>query len=401
MDMLGGRFDRQFASLSVQASLLLWILIVAASLLGPPVMVEYVRNRMREMPSFFRAVGVLKVVMMVSVVLVPLSIFSYAVWLRAYGGGPGPLITFVNLGKWAYDEPVYMGLLVGIALLTLSWYFRVHYRLLLYWAASTVSLFLSRLMFELHAVVFGTPPSINFSPFIIFAGFLGLLALVFFWVAFSSLFHHYAERIGRKFWMIVFAPAIPSFGILFVPFGGQISLVLFTTGFLASGTVWAIGFYLISRKLSDRLVKSFFVSTAFGQILTMISTQSIIFPKALETEPAAFGVVSALFIVPGGIFFFWGLYAMSRYVGIDESIRREVRKSLSELKELRLVREISDAEFLRQVETRVFDVARSLERQTGMREDLADQEVRYYLDLALGERRTGGSRGAVARPDLN
>jgi hypothetical protein len=381
-DMLGGHFAQfELAPNAVRASI--WTLLILFGLLGPVVIVAYIRKNMRELPGLFGPAWPLTLVMGLSVGVTSISVLGYALWIGVYGGAAGPLPTVVAVGKLAFAEPVFMGLMLVAAILIISWHSRVRYRLLMYWGLATVFLFVSRFMFELNALLASGTQSV----FLLTAGFFGLLALLAKWIAFGEFFRHYAGRVGSLIRVIVLVPVVPTLTILLVPLGvGGSVLALFVPGFLGSGILWGLGFYLVSRRTPRRLVKSFFVSLAFGQIVMMIGTLSVVSPLSLLASPPTFGVVSALYVLPGALLFFWGLYTTGVYLGIDESIRREVQRSAKEMRQLHLVGMIGDAEFLRQIESRVLKVARALEEKAHMKEDLADQDIKYYLDLAVKEK---------------
>ena len=164
------------------------------------------------------------------------------------------------------------------------------------------------------------------------------LSFVLIWIATVFLMRHYSERIGKtKYWIMVVIPLVyflsqfqPLFLVTFVEFRlsdpvlfGILYTLIFALSKPVGGLLFGISFWVISKHLSNQILRTYMIVSAIGIVLLFTSNQ----PTGLALLPyPPYGVVTVSFMALASYMFFIGIYSASLSVSEDSLLRRYIRK---------------------------------------------------------------------------
>jgi hypothetical protein len=225
---------------------------------------------------------------------------------------------------------------------------------------------------------------------------VGMSAVVYFillWVSTAFLLHSYSQRMGKvKFWAIMIFP-LTSFIIQFlvvIPYWAanpQENIIYVVLGQtlpgLASGVLFAIPYWTISRSLSPSALSNYMIIAGIGIILFQFSTTAGVYWGPYP----AFGLYSVSLTGLACFFMLLGIYSSAISAAQDSSIRRKINNTI--IRESEIVGSIGLAEMeqtlLKKVRELVKDNSDQFYEETGMQPSVTDQEMKSYVEEAITE----------------
>jgi len=226
-----------------------------------------------------------------------------------------------------------------------------------------------------------------------FLSFIGL------WAATIFSLRGYSRKIGRiKFWLamtlpmlfflsqseFIFGPFILSHRFLDPITFFRIYTISFASTKLVGGIVFAIPYYLVSRKINDPKVRNYLKLTSVGLILLFLSMQ--VFSLPLLPYPP-FGIIAISFLGLSSYLILVGIYGSAISVSEDSMLRRSIRKLV--IKETELVDTFATAQMEQEIQNKVVETTKRLSRymsqETGIESSLKDEDIRKYCKEVLAE----------------
>lgn len=226
-----------------------------------------------------------------------------------------------------------------------------------------------------------------------FLSFIGL------WAATIFSLRGYSRSIGRiKFWLAVSLPILYFLSqseFIFGPFilshrfldpitFFRIYTISFASTKLVGGILFAIPYYLVSRKINDPKVKNYLKLTSIGFILLFLSMQ--VFSLPLLPYPP-FGIIAICFVGLSSYLILVGIYGSAISVSEDSMLRKSIRKLV--VKETELVDTFATAQMEQEIQTKVVETTKRLSRymiqETGIESSLKEEDIKKYCKEVLAE----------------
>lgn len=226
-----------------------------------------------------------------------------------------------------------------------------------------------------------------------FLSFIGL------WAATIFSLRDYSRSIGRiKFWLAVSLPILYFLSqseFIFGPFilshrfldpitFFRIYTISFASTKLVGGIMFAIPYYLVSRKINDPKVKNYLKLTSIGFILLFLSMQ--VFSLPLLPYPP-FGIIAICFLGLSSYLILVGIYGSAISVSEDSMLRKSIRKLV--IKETELVDTFATAQMEQEIQTKVVETTKRLSRymiqETGIESSLKEEDIKKYCKEVLAE----------------
>ncbi len=226
-----------------------------------------------------------------------------------------------------------------------------------------------------------------------FLSFIGL------WAATIFSLRDYSRSIGRiKFWLVVSLPILYFLSqseFIFGPFilshrfldpitFFRIYTISFASTKLVGGILFAIPYYLVSRKINDPKVKNYLKLTSIGFILLFLSMQ--VFSLPLLPYPP-FGIIAICFLGLSSYLILVGIYGSAISVSEDSMLRKSIRKLV--VKETELVDTFATAQMEQEIQTKVVETTKRLSRymiqETGIESSLKEEDIKKYCKEVLAE----------------
>jgi hypothetical protein len=209
----------------------------------------------------------------------------------------------------------------------------------------------------------------------------------------------YVKKIGRiRFWLAVslpmlyflsqseffFGPFILSHCFLDPITFFRIYTLTFASTKLIGGIMFAVPYFLVSRKINNPTVKNYLKLTAIGVILLFLCIQVSSLPL-LPYPP--FGLISISFLGLSSYLILVGIYGSAISVSEDSMLRKSIRKLV--IKETRLVDSIATAEMEQEIQNKVISTTKRLSdnirKETGIESSLNDEDLKRYCKEVLAE----------------
>ncbi len=226
-----------------------------------------------------------------------------------------------------------------------------------------------------------------------FLSFIGL------WAATIFSLRDYSRSIGGiKFWLAVSLPILYFLSqseFIFGPFilshrfldpitFFRIYTISFASTKLVGGILFAIPYYLVSRKINDPKVKNYLKLTSIGFILLFLSMQ--VFSLPLLPYPP-FGIIAICFLGLSSYLILVGIYGSAISVSEDSMLRKSIRKLV--VKETELVDTFATAQMEQEIQTKVVETTKRLSRymiqETGIESSLKEEDIKKYCKEVLAE----------------
>jgi hypothetical protein len=226
-----------------------------------------------------------------------------------------------------------------------------------------------------------------------FLSFIGL------WAATIFSLRGYSRKIGRiKFLLAVSLPMLYFLSqseFIFGPFilshrfldpitFFRIYIISFASTKLVGGIMFAIPYYLVSRKINDPRVRNYLKLTSIGFILLFLSMQVSSLPL-LPYPP--FGIIAISFLGLSSYLILVGIYGSAISVSEDTMLRKSIRKLV--IKETELVDTFATAQMEQEIQTKVVETTKRLShyisQETGIESSLKEEDIKKYCKQVLAE----------------
>jgi len=226
-----------------------------------------------------------------------------------------------------------------------------------------------------------------------FLSFIGL------WAATIFSLRGYSGRIGRvKFWLamslpmlyflsqseFIFGPFILSHRFLDPITFFRIYTISFASTKLVGGIMFAIPYYLVSRKINDPRVRNYLKLTSIGLILLFLSMQVSSLPL-LPYPP--FGIIAISFLGLSTYLILVGIYGSAISASEDSMLRKSIRKLV--IKQSELLDTFATAQMEQEIQTKVVETTKRLSRyisqETGIESSLKEEDIKKYCKQVLAE----------------
>ena len=235
----------------------------------------------------------------------------------------------------------------------------------------------------------------------IIQGLQGLTALIYFdlwWVSTAFLLQHYSKKVGKiKFWSMMIIP-LALFTIQFIvifPYfavNPQHNIIYVVLGFslpgLASGVLFAIPFWTVSRATRPAIVSNYLLIAAIGVILFQFSTLAAV----VYGPYPPFGLASVTITGLSSFFMLIGLYSSAISTAQDTALRQSIRKAIT--KEVEMIGIIGTAEMEQRLTKNVMVMVKNdldqMYEETGVQPSYKDEELRGYLEVVTMEIKRSG-----------
>ena len=148
--------------------------------------------------------------------------------------------------------------------------------------------------------------------------------------------------------------------------------------------MFAIPYFLVSRKLNDPNVRNYLKLTSIGLILLFLSMQVSGLPL-LPYPP--FGVISISFLGLSSYLVLIGVYGSAISVSEDSMLRKTIRKLV--MKETKLLDSIATAQMEQEIQEKVLETTKRLSdtirNETGIASSLQEEDIKRYCKEVLAE----------------
>jgi hypothetical protein len=210
------------------------------------------------------------------------------------------------------------------------------------------------------------------------------------WIGTALLLHYYYQRAEKKirnikFWVITAIPLILYLigsGLIFslpsdIPYRFYFRLI-FRAGTIGSSVLFGLAFYIITRELGALKVRDYLIISAMGIIMIGIANE-------ISALQQTYGAAAHSLVLLASYLFSMGLYYSAVSVSQDSSLRKMVRKSMSDL-----VDRIGTAQMEKDIEKKVMKVVednkKEMEEHTGISPSITDENIKEYLQQVIEER---------------
>jgi hypothetical protein len=164
----------------------------------------------------------------------------------------------------------------------------------------------------------------------------------------------------------------------------RIYTISFASTRLIGGIMFAIPYFLVSRKIDDPRVRNYLKLTSIGVILLFLSIQVSSLP-ILPYPP--FGVISISFLGLSSYLILVGIYSSAISVSEDSMLRKSVRKLI--VKETKLLDSIATAQMEQEIQNKVLEATKrlsaTLSKETGIESSLHEEDIKRYCKEVLAE----------------
>lgn len=234
-----------------------------------------------------------------------------------------------------------------------------------------------------------------------------IVSFIITWIATAILLRHYSKKIGKiLYWFIMSLPLVyflSQFLSLFaeqmLPLGDPVSsIILLTLLFSLSrpigGAVFGVAFLDTSRRIKDKAVRGYMLTSAFGFTLLFISSQIV--GTALPIPPfPPFGFAAILFTGLSSYLVLVGIYSSAVSVSHDMKLRKSMRREAT--KEARLVESMAWAQMEHEIVEKVMTTTKKnhviMAEETGIRPSLREDDLKQYLEDVLEELKRERNKG--------
>jgi len=226
-----------------------------------------------------------------------------------------------------------------------------------------------------------------------FLSFIGL------WAATIFSLRGYSGRIGRVKFLLamslpmlyflsqsefIFGPFILSHRFLDPITFFRIYTISFDATKLVGGIMFAIPYYLVSRKINDPRVRNYLKLTSIGLILLFLSMQVSSLPL-LPYPP--FGIIAISFLGISTYLILVGIYGSAISVSEDSMLRKSIRRLV--IKQSELLDTFATAQMEQEIQIKVVETTKRLSRyisqETGIESSLKEEDIKKYCKQVLAE----------------
>ena len=201
----------------------------------------------------------------------------------------------------------------------------------------------------------------------------------------------YSKRIGKvKYWIIASLPMIYYLIYYFNLFSYfNTDDFTFYLIFAVNSTYGAILFawvFLSARKTirKDSKLREYLLILAGGILMLFTSNQA----TAMGTSFPPFGILTVSMAGLSGYLIFIGTTLSSLSISQDNIIKKEIRKKINS--ELKVLKEITTSEEIRQLEIRVSDTIiknkELIEEESGIRSNTSNDDIMKYINEIMEEK---------------
>ena len=167
--------------------------------------------------------------------------------------------------------------------------------------------------------------------------------------------------------------------------------VVITAGWVLADFVIAYAYILVAKNLGRQITSSrnqiinYLLIAAFSTILISPTTNNWI----TNNSYPPFGAIARALLGPASFLFSIGIYSVAMSVAQDAELRHLARKYVKEYALLGTLGKAQDnVETMRKIVKQIHQHADAMEKETSVESSmLDDNEVRRYIDLAIGETR--------------
>jgi len=276
-------------------------------------------------------------------------------------------------------------------------------------AAAAISLLLSTLLLigqpvDTYQIIGNESPSIpdNLVPLQYAYFVVSILSFIITWGATALMLRHHSVRFGIiKYWIIVSIPLLyflmqflPFFVYIFSSYSlanpalfSTIYTVVFSASKPGGGLLFAVAFWSLAKRISDKQLRSYMIIAGCGLALIFGSEQAV--TLATRTYPP-FGLATTSFFGLASYLVLIGIYSSALSVAEDSKLRRSIKTFA--LKESRLLDSIGTAQMEQEIQKRVLSVTRKTQElmteETGIQSSLSEDDMRNYLEQVIREVKT-------------
>lgn len=397
--MINQNADYLVAFNTSASGIALFIVMASVCMIGQYFILEYVKDKSREIRIRVRNLGMLHVIVtMIQYALISVFIFVIIdiVVLQQY-----PTVSLVIVTAASYGLNI--GLMGIFTHIFFSWYRSNRHSVvvLLYGLSFAVIVITSSVLMTISFYRFMEKPLYIF-PYskVVFVKFeegsvlynlreiyhySGIVSFILKWAATVLLLYHYSLKIGRtKYWVLVSLPLAYFLGTfmddfhIYEPHSGSEQFYWYLYASLnstAGGILFGIGFMLGAKHFVEKpYIKDYMIISGFGFILFFSAGQSILtitpYPPYGFATMSIFGLSTYLILV--------GLYSTAISVSEDIELRRHIKKSTQN--EAKFLHSIGTAHMERELMKRMILKAREEQKELvdesgGVRSSLSEKDI--------------------------
>ncbi len=233
-----------------------------------------------------------------------------------------------------------------------------------------------------------------------------ILSFIAIWIATIFLLRQYSIRIGKINFCVILSIPIIYFSLQYqtnlleflLPFRmsnpilfGIIFTLIYSAAKPIGGILAGIAFWTISKKVNQPNVKYYMMLSACGIMLLFSSNLGgrLVAPSFPPTE-----LVVISFMALAAYYLVIGIYSSAISVAQDTKLRRYIVQSKKSVeKQLGFLGSIGSSEMEQEVQKRVETVSRNfvddMEKDTGVRTSLNEDEIKEYIQMIVREKRGG------------
>jgi hypothetical protein len=221
------------------------------------------------------------------------------------------------------------------------------------------------------------------------------IAYILTWIGTVRLVYPYARKLGRfKFWilmcavMVYYLVSFPLFVLgYFTPsenVDAMINILLFSLGGIFTGVVFGAAFLSVARTLKkESILRKQMIMAAYGFLLFYIVGSAY----ASQAAYPPFGLASVSLTGLSCFLIYSGLYSSAVTVSQDITLRKSIRRSVTE--QSKLLDSIGTAKMDQELQSRVLMVTKKLsnklEEETGVETSMTEEDIKEHIEMVRKE----------------
>jgi MFS family permease len=222
-----------------------------------------------------------------------------------------------------------------------------------------------------------------------------IISYILIWIGTVKLLYPYIRKFGKiKFWAIMVAPMVyylinfPLFVLgFFTPSensDAMTNIIIFNFAAIFTGIIFGVAFLSVAKTLKkDSELRNHMIIAAWGFTLFYIAGSA----TASQAAYPPYGLASISFVGLSCYLIYSGLYSSAVTVSQDTTLRKSIRRSVTE--QSKLLDSIGTAHMEQELQSRVLTIAKknsdALAEESGVETSMTEDDMEDYLEIVMNE----------------
>jgi hypothetical protein len=221
------------------------------------------------------------------------------------------------------------------------------------------------------------------------------IAYILTWIGTVKLLYPHIKKLGKtKFWIIMGAAMVyylvsfPLFVLgYFTPsenVDAMTNIIIFSLGGIFTGVIFGAAFLSVARTLrKDTALRNHMIIAAYGFVLFYIAGSA----TAAQAAYPPYGLASVSLTGLSCYLIYSGLYSSATIVSQDTTLRRSIRRSVTE--QSKLLDSMGTAHMEQELQSRVLTITKknsdAMAEETGVETSMTEDDMKDYLEIVMNE----------------